>query len=580
MTSYKAPLQDYKFLLDDVFSVGDLLTCEAFSHVAPDVIEAVLEEAAKLCEGVLLPLNQVGDKEGCRFHEGKVTTAPGFPAAHRQVAEGGWLGLTGDPEYGGQGLPHFVGNLVEEMMCSTNLAYAMYRGLTEGACRLLGAYASAELKDTYIPRLLSGEWLPTMNLTEPHCGSDLGLLRSKAVPAPDGSYRITGTKIFISGGEQDLTDNIIHLVLARLPDAPAGTRGISVFLVPKKLPDAAGKFVLPNQLSCGGIEHKMGMKGSATCLMNFEEATGFMVGPENSGLKAMFTMMNAARLAVSVQGVAIGEAALQIATAYAAERRQGRAAGKAIDHSVAADTIDQHPDVKRMLLTQRAYTEGGRALSVMLGRALDLSHVSADAKVREAADDMVQLLTPVAKSMLTECGFDAANLGIQILGGHGYISEWGIEQLARDVRVSMIYEGTNGIQAGDLAGRKLHLFDGRLQARFFADIETFLETISGHKVLAPLARRLALALNGLRSCTDLIMGKTKTDPAGVAAVASDFLRQFGLVTLGYLWLRMALVAGDKDEIFYCQKIETARFFITRLLTQTLGLEASIQNVLT
>ena len=573
MPHYAAPLKDYSFLLHDVFSVSELSRTSRFGDSTPDIFDAVLEEAAKFSENVLAPLNRSGDEQGCSAANGAVTTPDGFRDAYRLFMEGGWPGLTAMPEHGGQGLPHTLHVLVDEMITSANLGFAMYRGLIDGAYNTILTYGSEALKRDYLPPVATGEMLPTMNLTEPHCGSDLGLLRSKADALPDGSYRITGTKIFITGGEHDLTRNILHLVLARLPDAPEGSRGISLFLVPKYYTDPLTGAEIRNDVTCGGIEHKMGLKASATCLMNYDGARAWLVGRPHSGLAAMFTMMNAARLAVGVQGVCAAESAFQIAAAYAAERRQGKAPGS---RGAGPDPIDRHPDVRRMLTIQKAFAQGGRALAVRVALALDFSHAAEDRDEREAHEDRVQLLTPIVKAFLTDAGSEAANLALQTMGGHGYIREWGVEQWVRDIRIAAIYEGTNGIQALDLVGRKLSMKGGAPVERYFTDLRSLFE---GAKPLFPAAAEGETALAALVEATDAMVA---ADPRGRSKAASDYLSLFGLVALAGEWANMARVSlelrGD-DPVFHDDKIGTATFYLRRILPRHLGLAAAVRAAL-
>ncbi len=574
MTRYRAPLTDYRFLLNKVFPVGELSQTEVFAEATLDIFDAVLSEAAKFAENTLAPLNQSGDKTGCVLQNGTVKTPEGFQDAYKAFAEGGWAGLTALTEHGGQGLPHTLHALVDEITTSANPGFAMYRGLIDGAYRTILKYGDEILRAEYLPKLASGEILPTMNLTEPHCGSDLGLLRTRAESCEDGSYAITGTKIFITGGDHDLTHNILHLVLARLPDAPVGSRGISLFLVPKYYVDPQTGTELRNGAVCSGIEHKMGLKASATCVMNFDDAKGWLVGEPHSGLKAMFTMMNSARLGVGIQGVCAAEAALQIAEPYANERKQGVAPGNSA--ATGPDPIINHPDVQRMIRMQKAYAQGGRALAVQMALALDQSHAAADAETREANDDIAQLLTPIVKSFLTDVGSESANLALQVLGGHGYISEWGVEQWVRDIRISSIYEGTNGIQALDLLGRKLSLHGGRLFDRYFDVIEADLQQA---EAAFPLAAKGQAALAELKQITARLR---QADPETVAWIATDFLRLFGLVAFAGIWARMATIAlkfRADDPDFYDDKQATAEFFMRRMLPQYLGLAAAINDTL-
>ncbi|KAA0685451.1 acyl-CoA dehydrogenase C-terminal domain-containing protein [Azospirillum brasilense] len=574
MPIYKAPLEDVRFVLDEIVGAGKLAELPGYEDATPDLIAQVLEEGAKLCEEVLFPLNQSGDGEGCTFENGVVRTPKGFKEAYGTYIEAGWQGLSCDPAYGGQGLPKLVNTMLEEFICSANLSFGMYPGLSLGAYNALSMYGSDPLKQRFLGRLVDGTWAGTMCLTEPHCGTDLGLIRTKAVPQEDGSHRITGTKIFISAGEHDLTENILHLVLARLPDAPAGTRGISLFLVPKFLPNEDGTVGPRNGVACGSIEHKMGIKASATCVMNFEDATGWLVGEPHKGMRAMFVMMNAARLAVGIQGLGVAEVSYQNAVAYARERLQGRSLKGTAHPDKPADPIIVHPDVRRNLLTARAYTEGARALGALVGYKLDMAEKHADEKTRKEADEFVQLMTPIVKALFTDIGFESANIAVQVHGGHGFIWETGVEQYVRDARICQIYEGTNGIQALDLVGRKLPQDMGRLLRRFFhpvgAEIEADMETEDLAEFVLPLAKAFAK----LQQATAIIAQKGMKDPEEAGAAATDYLRLFGLVALGWMWLRMVkaaqarLVAGEGNAAFLEAKIRTARFYMAKLLPQT------------
>ncbi len=571
MPTYQAPLRDMRFVLQELYGLDALQALPGLDELGADLADPVLEAAATFAEEVLQPLNRPGDEQGCRFEAGAVTTPKGFPAAYRAYAEAGWTALTCDPAHGGQGLPHALAVLVDEMACAANLSFALYPGLSLGAYEALAAHGSADLKATYLPRLAAGAWTGTMCLTEPQAGTDLGLVRTRAVPAADGSYRITGTKIFISAGEHDLAPDILHLVLARLPDAPPGSRGLSLFLVPKRRDGA------PNGVVCGALEHKMGMKASATCVLNFDEATGWLVGAPHQGLAAMFTMMNTERLAVGIQGLGIAEAAYQGAVAYARDRLQGRSPTGARHPDKAADPILVHPDVRRMLLTQRAYVEGMRALGQGVARALDRRTRHPDPAERAAADDLVRLMTPVVKALFTDLGCECAQIGVQVFGGHGYIREHGMEQLVRDVRITQLYEGTNGVQAMDLVGRKLRDQGGRLPARFFGPADAFLEAHGVDPGLAFVVRPLAAALDRLKAVTAWL--RDQADAETGAAGAVEYLRLFGVVALADQWARMAAAAlpkaGGDDGGFYRAKLDTARFFMTRLLPQHEALAQAI-----
>ena len=582
MTTYTAPQRDMRFVLHEVLDVEQLAALPGYEEATADTVDAIIEEAAKVAEEILFPLNQSGDREGCTFENGVVRTPEGFKDAYDQFTEAGWAALSADPDYGGQGLPKAVRLLVDEMVCSANLSFGMYPGLTMGAYNAIIKHGTDEQKDTYLPKMVEGRWSGTMCLTEPQCGTDLGLIRTKAVPLDDGAYAITGTKIFISAGEHDLSENIIHLVLARLPDAPAGIKGISLFLVPKFLPNDQGEVGPRNGVACGSIEHKMGIKASATCVMNFDQAKGWLVGEPHRGMRAMFTMMNDARLEVGIQGLGIAETAYQSAVAYAKERRQGRALTGAKEPDKPADPLTVHPDVRRMLLTMRAFSEGARALAYWIGMQLDISEKHPHAEKRQAADDLVALMTPIIKAHFTDEGFNNAHLGIQCMGGHGYIAEWGMEQLLRDARITMLYEGANGVQALDLVGRKLPSHFGRLLRSFFHPAMAFIEEHQADQELAEFVLPFAKAFSRLQQVTLHVaqQGLKNPDEAGAASV--DYLRLFALVVLGFIWVKMVKVAKAKladgangDASFYEAKINTARFFMTKILPENGALFARI-----
>ena len=586
MQVYDAPLRDMRFVLHELFEGDGFGDLKAFEEFTPDLLDAVLEEANKVAKDVLLPLNASGDIEGCTYENGVVRTPKGFKEAYDTFREGGWASLASDPEWGGQGLPETVNKLTEEMVCATNVSFSLYPGLTHGATTAIEGHASDELKHAYLPKMVSGEWSGTMCLTESHCGTDLGLLRTKAEPQADGSYKITGSKIFISAGDHDLTDNVIHLVLARMSDAPAGVKGISLFLVPKFLPKDDGSVGPSNGVTVAGIEHKMGMKASATCQMNFDDATGWLVGQPHKGMAAMFTMMNTERVSVGVQGLGINEIAYQSAVAYARERLQGRSLTGAKRPDLAADPIIVHPDVRRMLMTMRVYAEGCRALGQWCARALDAEKHSDDPEVKQRAGDFVALMTPVVKAIFTDFGFDAANLAIQTYGGHGYIREHGVEQFARDSRIAMIYEGTNGIQALDLVGRKLPANMGRNLRPFFHAVSNLLEEMASaeDKALKAYTGGLQQAFGALQLSTATIAQKGMKDPEEAGAAATDYLRLMGLVGIGYCFLRASRIAharlaegaGD-DESFYKAKIATAGFFFDRILPQATAMFLAIKS---
>jgi len=583
MPSYKAPLEDVSFLLNDVFQFDRYNNLPGFSDASPDVREAILSEAAKLAEEVLQPLNRVGDLEGCTRHDdGSVTTPKGFKDAFRQVAEGGWLGLSAPADYGGQGLPVTLSQTVAEFQISANMAFSMYGGLTMGATAALLVHGKPEQKAMFLPKMVAGEWTGTMNLTEPQCGTDLGLLRTRAVKQPDGSYRITGTKIFISAGEHDLADNIIHLVLARIEGAPAGIKGVSLFVVPKVLVNADGSLGARNGVSCGSIEHKMGIHGNSTCVMNYDGATGWLIGEENKGMQGMFVMMNEARLGVAVQGLAQSEVAYQNAVAYAKDRLQGRSLTGAKEPGKAADPIIVHPDVRRTLLTIRAFNEAARAMVVWTALKSDIAHRSNDPKDRQAADDHLGLMTPVLKGVLTDVGFSNTVLAQQMFGGHGYIAENGMEQFVRDARIAMIYEGANGIQALDLVGRKLPRDGGRAVMAFFGEVGAFAKDHGTDEAMKPFVAPLSAALGHLQQATMWLMQNAMAKPDNAGAAATDYMQLFGLVAFGYMWARMAKVAQDKiaggdTSSYLSTKLVTGRFFMERMLPETALYLARVQS---
>ena len=576
MPHYKAPLRDYDFCLNELFGYAAHTELPGFGDFTADVVTQVLEEGAKLAEQVLFPLNRSGDEEGCKLVDGVVTTPKGFKEAYRLFVDGGWAALTCDPEHGGQGMPHMVNFLFEEMMASANLSFCLYPGLTRGAYVAIASYGSAEQKALYAPRLASGEWAGAMCLTEAHSGTDLSLLKTVALPQADGSHAVTGTKIFISAGEHDLAPNIIYLVLARLPAAPHGVKGISLFVVPKVLSDAEGNLGARNGVACASIEQKMGIHACSTCVMNFDGATGWLVGVPNEGLKAMFAMMNTERIAVGIQGLAVAEASYQNAVAYARERLQGRAPRGPRQPAKSADPIIVHPDVRRMLLTQRALTEGCRMLALWTAQWLDISEHHASPETRERAQGLVALLTPVVKAFLTDTGSAAANLGVQVFGGHGYIRANGQEQLVRDARIAQIYEGTNGVQAMDLVGRKILGDGGQVFSLFAGLVEAHIMAQQREPALAEITLELAGAVTRLKQATALIIERAAANPDELGAAAADYLRLFGLTALGYFWSLAAAVALPKsNEDFHRAKLATARFYAQRILPRTAGLAAAI-----
>jgi len=579
MATYKAPVDDALFLLHEVFHLDRYGNLPGFGDATPDVVEAVLREAGKFSEEVLTPLNRLGDEEGCTRHpDGSVTTPKGFKEALKQMVEGGWIGISVPPEFGGQGLPTILTQLVNEFLCSANLSFAMYPALTQGAIAALLVHGSPEIKAKYLPKLVEGVWTGTMNLTESHCGTDLGLLRTKAVKQPDGSYKITGTKIFISAGEHDMSENIIHLVLARIEGAPAGIKGISLFVVPKIKVKDDGSLGARNGVTCGSIEEKMGIHGNATCVMNYDDASGWLIGEENRGLNAMFVMMNEARLGVGVQGLALSEVAYQNAATYAKERLQGRALSGAKYPDKAADPIIVHPDVRRTLLIIRAFNEAARAMVMWTALRADISHRSGDAKERQSADDHMGLLTPVIKGVLTEQGFANAVQAQQMFGGHGYIAEHGMEQFVRDARIAMIYEGANGIQALDLVGRKLGKDGGRALMAFLNEIGGFIKEKNADASMKPFVTPLGVALGHLQQASMWFMQNAMAKPDNAGAGATDYLQMFGLVALGYMWCLIAQAALAKQaDARMKAKLITARFFMERMLPETAAQLARIKS---
>jgi acyl-CoA dehydrogenase len=583
MPAYKAPVEDVLFLLNDVFHIERHNNVAGFGDATPDVVEAILVEAGKFCSEVLVPLNRQGDIQGCTRHaDGRVTTPDGFKGAYDQMVAGGWIGISCPTEFGGQGLPATMTTVINEFLASSNLAFSMYSGLVQGAVAAIITHGSDEQKKKFVPKMVEGVWAGTMNLTEPHCGTDLGLLRTKAVKQPDGSYKISGTKIFISGGEQDLTENIIHLVLARIEGAPQGTKGISLFIVPKVMVNDDGTLGDRNGVVCGSIEHKMGIHGNATCVMNYDNATGYLIGQENRGLAAMFTMMNEARLAVGVQGLAMSEVTYQNAVTYTKERLQGRALTGPKFPDKPADPIIVHPDVRRTLLSIRAVNEAGRALVLWTSLFGDIAHRSQDEKEKQHADDMMGLLTPVVKGVLTDLGFANAVNAQQMFGGHGYISETGMEQYVRDARIPMIYEGANGIQALDLVGRKLAKDGGRAAMAFFAEVQGFVNMHKADAQMKPYVEPLNVSLGHLQQATMWFMQNAMKDPDNAGAGATDYMHLFGLVALGYMWGRIVVAANEKlkagdasgesgnalDAQALKNKLIVARFFSEKMLPET------------
>ena len=584
MPSYTAPTRDTRFIINEMLDLESYAELPGFEAASADVTDAVINEGGKFCAEVLAPINQSGDQEGCTRHEdGSVTAPKGFKEAFDQFREAGWGTLSQPEEFGGQGMPHVLGFAFEEFVSSANQAFGMYPGLTNGAVSALLAKGSQEQKEKYLPKMISNEWTGTMNLTEPHCGTDLGMIRTKAEPQADGSYAITGTKIFISAGEHDMADNIIHLVLAKTPGAPDSTKGISLFVVPKFLVEEDGSIGERNGVVCGSIEHKMGIHGNATCVLNYDGAKGWLVGEENKGLAAMFIMMNAARLGVGIQGLSQAEVAYQNAVAYALDRRQGRALTGPAEPEQQADPIFVHPDVRRMLMDAKAFTEGMRALCLWGALQVDLSHKAATEEEREQADMLIGLLTPVIKGYGTDKGYEVATNMQQVFGGHGYIEEWGMSQFVRDARIAQIYEGTNGVQAMDLCGRKLAQKGGAAVQAFFKVVGDDIAEAKGDETLAPLAEALEKALGQQQAATMWFMQNAMQNPNHLGAGAHHYMHIMGIVTLGWMWLRMAkvaqaaLAAGTDDKAFYEAKLTTARYYMDRYLPDAGALRRKLET---
>ena len=584
MPAYKAPLRDFDFVLNELIEVQNIIpTLPGYEEATADVFASYLEAGAKFCENELSPINRAADEEGCLVDAAthSVKTPAGFKEAYQQFCELGFTGLDCDPEYGGQGMPKVLGFPIMEMQCSANVAWSMYPGLSHGAYSAIHAHGTDEQKATYLPHIGAGDWTGTMCLTEPHCGTDLGLLKTRAEPNDDGSVSITGTKIFISAGEHDMSDNIIHLVLARLPDSPKDVKGISLFIVPKFLINADGSLGERNTVFCGSLEHKMGIKANATAVINLDGARGYLIGEKNKGLACMFTMMNAARLGCGMQGLGLGEAAFQGALAYARERLQMRSLNGPVAPEKPADPIIVHPDVRRMLLTQKAYTEAGRALTAFLALQLDIEEKSTDDAARQDAADLVALLTPVAKAFMTDNGYTATNMGMQVLGGHGFIREWGMEQLVRDCRISQIYEGTNGIQAIDLLGRKVLMDQGQKLRKFTKMVHKFCEANAGDAQLKEFVEPLSALNKQIAEITMNIGMAAMMNKDEAGAAATDYLRLIGHLTYGYFWAWMARVAAGKAEgsaeaAFYNAKISTARFYFSKLFPETQSLIVTLK----
>ena len=584
MPSYQAPVKDMKFVLEELLNIYQYRgKVASFESLDSDIVDAILGEAGRLTEEVVAPTNIIGDEEGCRFSNGEVFTPEVYKDVYKQWCEGGWNSIGLPTEYGGQGMPYVLTIAVNEMLSAANQAFAMFPGLTNSAIMAIETWASDELKAKYLPKMVSGHWTGTMNLTESHCGTDLGLLRTKAEPVGDGSYKITGTKIFISAGEQDLTENIIHLVLARLPDAPGGVKGISLFLVPKFMVHEDGSLGKRNGVMAGNIEKKMGIKSSPTCVMNFDGGIGWLVGAPNKGLQAMFTMMNEARIGVALQGLAQSEVAFQNAAHYANHRTQGRALTGTVATDKQADPIIVHPDVRRMLLTVRSFNEGARAMLMETALRADLAHGLDDEDVVKEHDDYLALMTPILKGYFTDQGFANTNESLQVFGGHGYIHEWGMEQFLRDARIAQIYEGANGVQALDLIGRKLPQGFGRLLRRFFHPLSEWLEQNAMNPKMKDYAMPLMRAFTKLQQATGYVAEKGMVNPNDAAAGSVHFMHMFGIVAVGYQWVKIAQIAhaklaeGTDDPAFYRDKLTLAKFYMEQYLPDVSALLGKIQS---
>ena len=573
MTDYNPPIRDMRFILQEFLQIEQYANLPGFSDVSADLIGAILEEGAKINAELIHPLNHSGDKEGCHFDNGEVTTPKGFKEAYKTFTEGGWTGLSFPEEYGGQGLPHALSVALSEMEDTANLGFAMYTGLTRGAIAALLAHASEQQKQTYVPNMVAGAWTGTMNLTEPHCGTDLGLMRTKADPQADGSYRITGTKIFISAGEHDLSDNIIHLVLARTPDGPPGIKGVSLFIVPKFLVNEDGSLGERNSLACGSIEEKMGIHCNSTCVMNYDGAVGYLLGQEHKGMKAMFTMMNAARIGVGVQGLGQSELSYQNAVTYAKDRLQGRSLSGPKYADKPADPIIVHPDIRRMLMDQKSFNEGARAALYWLALQGDIARHSSEEKDREKAEDYMALFTPVVKGYFTDRAFAHAVNAQQVYGGHGYIQEWGMDQFVRDARITMIYEGANGIQALDLVGRKLGANGGRAIMSFLTELGEYIQAHETNEALSDYVAALSKVKGQLDEAVGWLMQNGLSKPENAGAASMDFMHLMGICLLTYMWTQMAEhihadgKAGGTDDPYYNAKLKTGHYYITRMVPE-------------
>ncbi|MFT7413000.1 MAG: alkylation response protein AidB-like acyl-CoA dehydrogenase [Paraglaciecola sp.] len=583
MNFFKAPQKEALFVMHELLGYEKHYADLGFTDATPDMVEAIFSEAAKFAENVLAPINANGDEEGCKWEDGVVTTPAGFKEAYQQYVDGGWTGMTHPEEFGGQGLPYSLNSIMAEWFSSANHSWAMYPGLSQGCIETLKEHGTAEQQKMFLNNLVGGGWTGTMCLTEPHCGSDLGMLKCKAQPNDDGTYSLTGTKIFISAGEHDMSDNIVHIVIARLPDAPSGTKGISLFVVPKFHAGPEGEKLDRNGVTCGSIEHKMGIKGSATCVINFDGAKGYLVGTENRGLNCMFTFMNTARIGTGLEGLSATEAAFQGALAYAKDRLQFRAMTGVKNPDGPADAIINHPDVRRMLLTQKALAEGNRALAVYAMKLVDISQANQDEKAKQLAESKLALLTPILKAFLTETAQETTSYGMQVFGGHGYIKEWGMEQLARDTRICTMYEGTTGIQAIDLLARKVVGSNGKLLSIFTSEVKEYCKSIRDKSQFNAWSNSIDKHVDEWHQITEDIMQRAAKDPAELGAASVDYLMYSGYIVVGYFWLQMAVVAqqkiddGTDDPEFYKAKLHTAKFYFDRLLTRTRSLVSAIES---
>jgi alkylation response protein AidB-like acyl-CoA dehydrogenase len=583
MEYFKAPQKEALFVMNELLGFEKHYADLGFTDATPDMVEAIFSEAAKFAENVLAPINANGDAEGCKWEDGAVTTPAGFKDAYQQYVDGGWTGMTHPEELGGQNLPYSLGSVMAEWFSSANHSWAMYPGLSQGCIETLKEHGTAEQQKMFLNNLVGGQWTGTMCLTEPHCGSDLGMLKCKAVKNDDGSYSLTGTKIFISAGEHDMSDNIVHIVIARLPDAPSGTKGISLFVVPKFHAGPEGEKLDRNGVSCGSIEHKMGIKGSATCVINFDDAKGFLVGTENRGLNCMFTFMNTARIGTGLEGLSASEAAFQGALAYAKDRLQFRAMTGVKNPDGPADPIINHPDVRRMLLTQKAFAEGNRALAVYAMKLVDISQANQNEDAKQLAESKLALLTPIVKAFLTETAQETTSYGMQVFGGHGFITEWGMEQLARDTRICTMYEGTTGIQAIDLLARKVVGSNGKLLTVFTNEVKEYCKSIREKSQFNAWSNSIDKHCDEWHQITEDIMQRAAKSPAELGAASVDYLMYSGYVVVGYFWLKMAVVAqqklddGTSDPEFYKAKLHTAKFYFDRLLTRTRSLVSAMES---